>query len=366
MRVLKRNNGQFIPISAMVMFAMAVFMVAIVSVYKVSRAKLKVQNLADAAALNLATQEAQAYNVITDRNEWMNHMTAGVPSPSDPNAPANVKDCSIFNMGKPNDLLVPPIGCVENTIDPKSKQVFSRRVWTKETGGRGDPRTAKSGAIGYAMLVHTINVAQKLFNQAYNSFLGASGAAASGMNTGPSNFIGLLKADIPALDQPNVHLVAWNDGDISQEQALDMVKQNNSNFVARMKPLKFKIHHDIATRYQTNKSIEATTLGNLLYGKINYGPANQMKGPLYGQPWEDVGWMVPDGNAMPKIPVPGPQGSKGNQVGVGVYVSEEIKFPVIGTVSVGARSKAYVVNGSGEAGENGPIFRPTYWVKLAN
>ena len=47
------RSGQFMPISAMVMFSTVVFMVAVVNVYKVSQAKLKVQNLADAAALTI-------------------------------------------------------------------------------------------------------------------------------------------------------------------------------------------------------------------------------------------------------------------------------------------------------------------------
>src|SRR5688572_13232299 len=96
MKLLKRNSGQFIPISAMITFSMVIFMVAMLNVYKISRAKLKVQNLADAAALNLASQKAQAFNIVANRNEWLNQMTKDVPSPSDPNAPRNVQDCSRF------------------------------------------------------------------------------------------------------------------------------------------------------------------------------------------------------------------------------------------------------------------------------
>src|SRR6267142_615245 len=117
MNALKRNNGQFVPMSAMIMFTMVMFMIAVVNIYKVSRAKLKVQNLADAAALHLASQEARAFNIVTDRNEWLNHMLEGVPSPSDPNAPAGVKNCDAFNMGPGNDKLVPGISCVENNLD---------------------------------------------------------------------------------------------------------------------------------------------------------------------------------------------------------------------------------------------------------
>src|SRR4051812_15218864 len=111
MPTLRSTRGQFVPISAMVMFTSVIFMIAMVNVYKVSRAKLKVQNLADAAALNLAAQQAQAYNVVSDRNEWMNHMIGGAPSPSDPQAPANFRDCSVFNAA--NAVLIPGISCAE-------------------------------------------------------------------------------------------------------------------------------------------------------------------------------------------------------------------------------------------------------------
>src|SRR5882762_2190713 len=79
----RTERGQFVPISAMVMFAMVVFMFAVVNIYKVSRAKLQIQNIADGAALNLAAQQAQAYNTVSDRNEWLNHMTASIPSPTE-------------------------------------------------------------------------------------------------------------------------------------------------------------------------------------------------------------------------------------------------------------------------------------------
>ena len=364
--LISNRRGQFIPISAMVMFTIMVFLFAVVNVYHVARTKLKVQNLADAAALNLASQEAQSYNVVTDRNEWMNHMTAGIASPSDPNAPANVKDCSVFNMGHPNNLLIPPVTCVENTLDPHSTTVFSRRVWD----ARGNPGTATDGAIGYAMLVHTINVAQKLFVQAYNSFLGVGGGVGQGNINATTNFEDLLKTDIPDLDpavNPNIHLVAWNSGQPSQQQLTNMTQPKGSpNFNSTMmRGLNFNVDHDISTRYQTNKSIESTTLSGLLFGKVNYGTNSQMKGPLFGQTPESVGWMVP--GEQPTISIQKQQGGE-SQIGVGVYVSETIQLPIIGSLSVGAQSKAYLVKGSGVMGDQGgiPVFRPTYWVKLAS
>src|SRR5438105_1869864 len=67
------RRGQFIPISALVMFTIVTMMVAVVNVYRVARAKLKVQNLADAAALNIASQIVHSLNTVTDRNEYLNH-----------------------------------------------------------------------------------------------------------------------------------------------------------------------------------------------------------------------------------------------------------------------------------------------------
>jgi hypothetical protein len=59
----------------MVIFAVVVFTTAVVNVYKVAKAKLEAQNLADAIALNIASQQITGmFNVIADRNEWLNHL----------------------------------------------------------------------------------------------------------------------------------------------------------------------------------------------------------------------------------------------------------------------------------------------------
>src|SRR5258708_15018012 len=205
MRTLKRNSGQFVPISAMIMFTMVIFMIAMVNVFKVSRAKLKVQNMADAVALNLASQEAQAFNVVADRNEWMNHMLAGADSPSDPRARGDLQDCTAFN--ERNRILIPGISCVENTGVPdlggspaQVQKLMSRHLFHSQ-----------DGAANYASLIQTINEAQFLFVQAYNSFLGVRSGSSSGSSTAaPANFEGLLKKDIPDLNDPSFHLITWN------------------------------------------------------------------------------------------------------------------------------------------------------------
>ena len=55
MNAIRSRRGQFIPITAMIAFTTVVFLVAVMNVYKVAQAKLKVQNLADAVALNIAS-----------------------------------------------------------------------------------------------------------------------------------------------------------------------------------------------------------------------------------------------------------------------------------------------------------------------
>jgi hypothetical protein len=375
MRFIRRNNGQFIPMSAMIMFSMTVFMIAMVVVYQISRAKLKVQNLADAAALNLASQEAQAYNIVTDRNEWMNHMIAGAPSPSDPNAPGYIKDCSAFN--DTNKTLIPGISCIENTGTPdvNNAAVHKRHVFP-----------SIEGAQNYASLIQTINEAQYLFVQAYNSFLGAptANSPSASSTAGPANFIGLLKKDIPDFENdPSIHLVAWNNS--AREPNMQAVQQmatdndpNQSNMVPYMDPLRFKVDHDIQTRFYqqshlgflhaSNTRIYATTLGDLVFCG---GKPPDFHNLSHCGPHPAVGWLVPDTGSQPRIGVE-KSGGTSNNIGVGVYVTKTVKVPILGTIPVSARSKAYLVESAGKAGDrtsqdNGvPRFKPTFWVKLAN
>ena len=86
------RSGQFIPISAMVMFTAVMFLVAVANIYKVTRAKLKVQNLADAVALNVASQMASSMNKVTDLNEFMNHMVAPGGQRASGSLPGEVPD----------------------------------------------------------------------------------------------------------------------------------------------------------------------------------------------------------------------------------------------------------------------------------
>ena len=58
MRTLpSRQSGQMIPIFAMVIFSGMMLLIAAVNVYRVTKAKLAAQNIADAVALTVAAMQ---------------------------------------------------------------------------------------------------------------------------------------------------------------------------------------------------------------------------------------------------------------------------------------------------------------------
>src|SRR5438105_4616345 len=73
-RLLRSRHGQFSPLAMMVVFSGVMLLVAAVNVYRVTRAKLQAQNMADAVALAVTSLEAKEINVVIDRNEWLNHL----------------------------------------------------------------------------------------------------------------------------------------------------------------------------------------------------------------------------------------------------------------------------------------------------
>jgi hypothetical protein len=166
MKALRSSAGQFIPITAMVTFTTVIFLIAVVNVYKVAQAKIKVQNLADAVALNVASQMASSMNKVADLNEWMNHMVDPGPNGT-PSKPGTIPDCRNINP----DL--PPISCAENPNANSSLNMF----------------TTKGTAASYALLVQTINQAQQQFINAYNNFIGA-GTLSNGSASTQFNFAG--------------------------------------------------------------------------------------------------------------------------------------------------------------------------------
>jgi len=344
MRLLRapslNRSGQFVPMAAMVMFTVVVFLGAVVNVYKVARVKLKVQNLADAAALNVASQIASSINKVTDLNEWMNHFIE--VSPNGPSKPGDVPDCVHVNAS------LPPLSCAENPNKNTSLNLFP----------------AKGDAAAYARLVNTVNQSQMMFINVYNNFIGA-GVGSSGSAASNSSLKSILLSDIPELADPGTLVTIWNSAGADPTSSNLPPPGGSSLNTSGIQPLKFKIH-DITVSYRTTVPIlnvpgpnESMSLGVLLK------TGNQAAQP--------VGWMDLDSSASPLLSV---TTARGPQLRLGVGVKVQRSVEVIGglTIPVSAESVAFVVDGSGEMGDSKPdpfianverpVFKPTYWVKL--
>jgi hypothetical protein len=342
--------GQFIPITAMVAFTTVVFLVGVVNVYKVAQAKLKVQNLADAVALNIASQMASSMNKVTDMNEWMNHMVSGSTS-----APGEVPNCTTTDRSG-----LPPISCVEN--DNADRSIFQF--------------TSKASASSYAQLVQTINLAQTQFQNAYNNFIGAGTRSNSSIAT-QSSLNSVLYNDIPELNNPGTSVFVWNydsakptDQEVQQAAAdarlaVAQPSSNTSgqgNLNAQMQALNFQ-PHPVTVTFQT-------PMPGLMSGQLPNVTAQSL-GRLAAegknQPIGDIGWMEPAPN-QPTLNI-GPTNKP--RIGAGAIVIRAINVPILGSVAVKAQAQAFVVWGSGTTGidpnvdANHPVFKPTYWVKLA-
>jgi hypothetical protein len=345
MKRLKEEAGQFLPIAAMVMLTAVVFMVAVVDVYRVSRAKLKVQNLADAVALNIATQEARALNTVADRNEWLNHM---------------VDDAVAQKLSYDPKIIPARLSDVENLDQSNSDR-------------GGYVFDSIDGAKAYASVVQTINDAQGLFKDAYDKFIGASSNTGNPGIGSPGDLMGTLAADIPDLFQPGMHLFVWNSkpgeelakGNLKTLESQNGTSANPQNSVMPyMLPLKFATHD---TRVKITY--------NNIWGQIG-GYKSKTFRELLGST-DPIGWMEPDMSpaGMPTIALK--EGANADHIGAGAMVTQDVNI-IGGTVHVTAQAQAYIVNGSGASGESGsptqffnpyggplgPAFSPTYWVKL--
>jgi hypothetical protein len=341
------QNGQFIPITAMVVFTTVTFLVAVVNVYSVARAKLKVQNLADAVALNVGSQMASSMNKVADLNEWMNHML-GQPGSATASTPGALPNC----VGINRDL--PPISCAENATTNSNLNMF----------------TDKTNATRYALLVQTVNQAQQMFIDTYNNFIGV-GNRSNPSAMSQSSLQSILFADIPELNEAGTVVEVWND------QQNDPTTQSNGTLgppaatapsgslpaghviSPQMKALDFK-PQDFKVTFQNPTRIP------LLYNP----PAAQNLSYLAGSN-TPVGYMVEGNN--PKIKIGSASNPNTARVGVGARVSRTVNVPLLGPRTVAATARAFVVQGSGAvhdmvwdqaAGVNRPVFRPTYWVKL--
>lgn len=331
---LRSRRGQFLPLTAFVLVTGVIFLEAVVDVYRVSKAKLEAQNLADASALAVAALQARCINAVMDRDEWLNHMYAP---------------------------------------DSSGKVVKNKHQLPNISDANGTNLNADQ-AKNYATLVATINRAQLMFAQAYNNFLGTGGQTSS-MNAGVGSLADIL-SEIGGLSDPGVSVFFFNtsaddgavQGQMQQQSAQPNASaQGGTNFHGSLKPLVFKTE-DITIYNTDDKKNE--TLNSLFY-------QGQTPDPIL-----KVGWMHPDWsqNTM-HITSPGKSGTTQDTIGTGVYVTKAVSLLLLPAVTVKAKSIAYVLKASGVAsredaglppskGPNGedlppPSFRPTYYIQLA-
>ena len=340
-KTLRNERGQYIPISAMMMFTIVVFMVAVVNVYKVSRAKLIAQNLADASALHLASQQATILNHMADRNEWLNHMVQGTPA-------ADGATVAVANINQ------------------------AEHVWFD---------SVKNAAV-FGLLVQTVNAAQDAFNTAFSGDMGAhSGRGQSGVN---DSLKGNL-AEIKGLSDGTVQYYTWNN------KSGDPIRNNTNPFenvphdqqpVQNIQPLEF-VTHDLQINYaQDVRYPWGQTVPKAANGKANLSDIvnKYVQNPPPGVTLTEhthnsgsgIGWMELKPDSNQQITTPG--SSSPSHVGSGAIIKKTVNLgPVIGDVVVTAKSVAYVANQTGNLPGVGPTatpvdsnthFKPTYWVKL--
>src|SRR5437879_4769063 len=164
LRLLRGRSGQYVPMTSIVLYTAVLLMIAGFNIYKIAKAKLQVQNMADATALAVASMEAKAVNTVVDRNEWLNHMYS--------------KDC------RPNSNSLPNISNPKKELNEKSAEA-------------------------YANLVATINRAQKMFRIAYDNFLGVKNPTASN-GSGAAALVDILR-EIDGLWDPYIlHVSVYN------------------------------------------------------------------------------------------------------------------------------------------------------------
>jgi len=332
------ERGQFIPMTYMLLFTSVFFLVAVINMYMVAQAKLQAQNIADAVALAVAALEAKSINVVMDRDEWMNHMY--------PDSQINKNNKNQFPG-----------------ISDAAKHPFAN--------SSDNPDLQQ-----YAQLVNTINMAQTMFQAAYNRFLGATDGT-TGQNYGPGGLSAILH-EITALNDANVRVMVFNTDDGESKAAQhqqDLINNGKANFPITgsdniepqgMASVPF-VNEEVHIQNQNE------TLTEALYGKGKVPPGTQ-----------PVGWMRPDWSGSKDhstLKVTTGAGQNSAQIGAGAIVIKHIQLmsPFFRDVYLTAESKAYVVKDSGlsvqpgtlrasatggTTGDPPPHFFPTYYVKL--
>ncbi len=315
---LNNRSGQFVPMAMMLMFVGVVLLFAVLNIYRVTRAKLEAQNLADAVASAVASMEASSINFTVDRNEWLNTMYAKNASGNSHQVP-NISEANDYNMG-----------------ESKSKN--------------------------YAQLVATVNKAQQMYSNAYNRFLGAEGSATS-TNAGAGGLKDILQ-QIDGLNTPDVQVIVYNSND--GQQAADAIGRiigsqqvpgmptatSGPNVLTMMQPIPYKTE-DVWIKVDGKNR---TSLSKLLK-----------------QPDGTIGWVHPDWDdprATMNVKTGG--GNKSQQIGAGAVVMKRVHMIRFFTdIYVVAKASAYVVRNSGvtldpnKPGKPPAHFKPTYYIRLA-
>ena len=333
--LLRSREGQFIPLVSMLILTSIVLLFTVTNIYRVSRAKLQTQNLADATALAIAAMQAKSINTIIDRNEWLNNL---------------------YPVGTPHN---------QNTLPGLSEAANG----TADLGGRNN-KMPDDEARNYAQLVYAVNKSQMMFKQAYNNFLGASADGMGDVQTQNSGFGSLAEilSEIDGLTDPNVvQVIVYNNRDGAQavdRQANQFIQaQNNQNLnsgqggsklqvAGKMQPVPF-LTEDIWL--ETKKS-----------GRKSLSQLLQIQDPKM-----KAGWMRPDwDDEKAALEVKTANNNTEKRIGVGALVIKKVPMSLFfKDVYVQAKSTAYVVKESGfsmdKATHKAPVhFGPTYYVQL--
>lgn len=322
------RRGQFLPISMMVMTTAVLFLGVAINVFRVAKAKLQAQNLADAAALAVAAMQSKSVNVVVDRNEWMNHIYAK----------SGVQDLNLTV----HKNRIPPISRAHEW-NPDSKDLVKE----------------------YARLVQTVNQTQKLFQNAYNNFIGAPAAAGTGgvpTQSQGANSLHDILSEIKGLSEPGVKIAVWNNA--SREQEAES-RVDNLTDADLSKPASDKINVEASM-----DRVEYKTVPLRIKGKGENKTLKEILGA--DARGEEIGWLQLDMDKSPTLSARG-VGSGGSQkvLGVGTRVAKRVRglFGLPGT-TVYAKSYAYIVAKSGQSGLTSGTppknFKPTYYVQLGN
>jgi hypothetical protein len=320
--VLRDRKGQFVPLTTMILFTTVLLMIAAMNVYRIAKAKLQVQNMADAAALAVASMEAKAVNTVVDRNEWLNHMYGAGYTPK--------PGVSLPSLSQANNY--------------HFKQAATAQA--------------------YAQLVATINKAQGMFALAYNNFLGAppQGGNNTASNGSGNAALADILSEITGLQDPHILAVSVynnNNARSSADQNASTIADAAANSGART----FNLGNKLAVGMQalqfdtvevpiTADKSKAKSLSDLAGGK--------------------VGWMHPrwDLNTL-DVQVSKNSGTQ-PRWGAGVTIVKEVPLFLFGMKKVRATSQAYVVNAGVDSGNNDPknptlprLFKPEFYAQLA-